>query len=152
MNIITKKLMGGGGNNLSFLLGLLVVLCSAQMAQAAKNWTGNKSGDFSNSGNWNGSSGRRYFRNSNLTGNKSDLIYLSKDVSETTNTGLCFYNVPERGYWRFHGQNKYTFDNSGNSSNYDQDLICIAYGGNGSSVRFYAINLKTRHLTIGGDT
>ena len=65
---------------------------------------------------------------------------------------MCFYDVPDRGYWRFQGQGQYTFDNSGSTSNYDQDLICIGYNGYDSSARFYAITLKTRHLTIGGDT
>ena len=120
-------------------------------AWAARNWTGSTDGDFSNSGNWNGSTGRRYFKNGNLTENKTDIIYLSRNVSESSHTGLCFYDVPDRGYWRFNGQNQYTFDNSGNTSNYDQDLICIGYNGYDSSARFYAITLKTRHLTIGGD-
>ena len=59
MNIIAKKLMGGG-NNLSFLLAAMVVLCSAQMAQAATDttWNGGTGGDKSspkelyNKDNW----------------------------------------------------------------------------------------------------
>ncbi len=135
------------------LAGMLAFALAVPTAQAARNWTGNTSSDFSNSNNWGGNnSGRRYFKKGNLTGNKKDFIYLSKDVTETSNTGLCFYDVPDRGYWRFQGQGQYTFDNSGSTSNYDQDLICIGYDGYSSSARFYAITLKTRHLTIGGDT
>ena len=135
---------------LGFLLAATLALGAATTAQAARNWTGNKDSNWATSGNWNGTSGRRYFKKGNLTGNKRDFIYLSANVTETSNTGLCFYDVPDRGYWRFQGQGQYTFDNSGNSSNYDQDLICIGYDGYNSSARFYAITLKTRHLTIGG--
>ena len=135
---------------LGFLLAATLALGAATTAQAARNWTGNENSNWATSGNWNGTSGRRYFKKGNLTGSKRDFIYLSADVTETSNTGLCFYDVPYRGYWRFQGQGQYTFDNSGNSSNYDQDLICIGYDGYNSSARFYAITLKTRHLTIGG--
>ena len=137
---------------LAAVLSFTLAFGAATTAEAARNWTGKESGDWATSGNWKGTSGRRYFKNGNLTGNKRDLIYLSANVTETSNTGLCFYDVPDRGYWRFQGQNQYTFDNSGSTSNYDQDLICIGYDGNDSSARFYAITLKTRHLTIGGDT
>ena len=52
MTILAKKLMGVG-NNLSFLLGMLVVLCSAQMAQAEDlRWTGAGNGDINNKDNW----------------------------------------------------------------------------------------------------
>ena len=135
---------------------LPLTLCVAMApapSWAAKYWTGNTSGNWQTSGNWNGTSGRRYFMKGQLKGNKSDLIYLSANVTESSNTGLCFAEVPNRGYWRLHGTvdgTTYTFDNSGNSSNYDQDLICIGYSGTGSSARFYGITLKTRHLTIGG--
>ena len=115
---------------------------AATTAEAARNWTGNKDSNWATSGNWNGTSGRRYFKKGNLTGSKRDFIYLSADVTETSNTGLCFYDVPDRGYWRFQGQNQYTFDNSGNTGkDYDQDLICIGYAGYGSSARFYAVTL-----------
>ena len=62
--------------------------------------------------------------------------YLSANVTETSNTGLCFYDVPDRGYWRFQGQHHYTFDNSSPSNNkdYDQDSICIGYAGAGVSL------------------
>ena len=44
MNIITKKLMGGG-NTLNYLLGAIVVFCSAQMVQAAdRYWKTDKIG------------------------------------------------------------------------------------------------------------
>ena len=152
MKNIIGAIRRGGGKTASYLLVAFFALAAAQSAWAAKNWTGNTSSDFSASGNWGGNnSGRRYFKKGNLTGEKRDFIYLSKDVTESSNTGLCFYDVPDRGYWRFQGQGQYTFDNSGNSSNYDQDLICIGYQGADSSARFYAITLKTRHLTIGGD-
>ena len=152
MRTIIGNIRRGRGRAVSYLLAAFFAFAAAQSAWAAKNWTGNKSSDFSNSSNWSGTTGRRYFKKGNLTGEKRDFIYLSKDVTETSNTGLCFYDVPDRGYWRFQGQGQYTFDNSGNSNNYDQDLICIGYDGTGSSARFYAITLKTRHLTIGGDT
>ena len=140
------------GSFFSFILSFIFSLGVAFTAEAAKNWTGKSGGSWNGSGNWSGSSGRRYFNKNNLSGDKSDIVFLSGNVTETKNTGLCFYHVPDSGYWRFHGQNQYTFDNSGNSSNYDQDLICIGYNGVGSTARFYAISLKTRHLTIGGDT
>lgn len=131
----------------------LFAFAAAQPARAAQTWSGNTDSNFSNSANWSGNgSGRRYIRTSTLTGNKLDLIYLTKNVTEKTNTGLCFQHFPERGYWRFQGQNQYAFDNSGNTgTDYDQDLVCIGYGGTDSAARFYAITLKTRHLTVGGD-
>ena len=134
-------------------LAAALALGAATTAEAARNWTGNKDSNWATSENWNGTSGRRYFKKGNLTGNKRDFIYLSANVTETSNTGLCFYDVPDRGYWRFQGQNQYTFDNSSPSNNkdYDVDSICIGYAGAGSSVRFYAVTLKTRHLTIGGN-
>ena len=137
-------------------IALAVALGLVQTAEAARNWTGNKSGDFSNNNNWSSTSGRRYFKKGNLTGGKSDLIYLSANVTERENTGLCFYDVPDRGYWRFHGSLNgtiYTFNNSDpkNGKDYDVDSICIGYSGNDSSVRIYAINLITRHLSVGGD-
>ena len=138
---------------------LPLTLCVAMApapSWAAQYWTGNTSGNWATSGNWNGTSGRRYFMKNQLKGKKSDLIYLSANVTESgSNTGLCFAEVPDRGYWRFHGTvngTTYTFDNSGSTKNYDTDLICIAYSGANSSARFYAINLNTRHLTIGGHT
>ena len=138
----------------SLCAALAAVICIAMtpsQSWAARYWTGDSNGNFSTSGNWGGNnSGRRYFMKNQLTGYKSDLIYLSANVTETKNTGLCFAAVPDRGYWRFQGQGQYTFDNSGNTSNYDQDLICIGYSGTSSSARFYAITLTTRHLTIGG--
>ena len=99
----------------------------APSAQAAKNWTGSSSGNFSTSGNWGGNnSGRRYFKKENLSGSKVDRIYLSANVTEKSSTGLCFDNVPDRGYWRLRSStpsNIYTFDNSGNTgTDYDQDL------------------------------
>jgi len=139
-----------GRKALGFLLAATLALGAATTAQAARNWTGNENSNWATSGNWNGTSGRRYFIKNQLTGDKNDLIYLSANVTETKNTGLCFAAVPDRGYWRFQGQGQYTFDNSGNTSNYDQDLICIGYSGTSSSARFYAITLTTRHLTIGG--
>ena len=52
MTILAKKLMGVG-NNLSFLLGVMIVLCSAQMAQAEDlRWTGAGNGDINNKDNW----------------------------------------------------------------------------------------------------
>ena len=139
----------------SFCAALAAAICIAMVPSqswAARNWTGNKDSNWATSGNWNGTSGRRYFKKGNLTGSKRDFIYLSANVTEVSNTGLCFYDVPDRGYWRFQGQNQYTFDNSGNTGkDYDQDLICIGYAGYGSSARFYAVTLKTRHLTIGGN-
>ncbi|MBO7683329.1 MAG: hypothetical protein J6T51_01210 [Kiritimatiellae bacterium] len=134
-------------------IAALCVALAPTPSWAAKYWTGNTSGNWQTSGNWNGTSGRRYFMKGQLKGNKSDLIYLSANVTESSNTGLCFAEVPNRGYWRLHGTvdgTTYTFDNSGNTGNYDQDLICIGYSGTGSSARFYGITLKTRHLTIGG--
>ncbi len=97
---------------LGFLLAATLALGAATTAQAARNWTGNENSNWATSGNWNGTSGRRYFKKGNLTGSKRDFIYLSADVTETSNTGLCFYDVPDRGYWRFQGQGQYTFDNS----------------------------------------
>jgi len=140
----------------SFCAALAAAICIAMVPSqswAARYWTGNKDSNWATSGNWTSTSGRRYFRKGNLTGEKRDFIYLSANVTETSNTGLCFYDVPDRGYWRFQGQNQYTFDNSSPSNNkdYDQDSICIGYAGAGSSVRFYAVTLKTRHLTIGGN-
>ena len=142
-----------GRKALGFLLAATLALGAATTAQAARNWTGNKDSNWATSENWNGTSGRRYFKKGNLTGSKRDFIYLSANVTETSNTGLCFYDVPDRGYWRFQGQGQYTFDNSSPSNNkdYDVDSICIGYAGAGSSVRFYAVTLKTRHLTIGGN-
>ena len=102
----------------TFCAALAATICIAMMpapSWAARNWTGNKDSNWATSGNWNGTSGRRYFKKGNLTGNKRDFIYLSANVTETSNTGLCFYDVPDRGYWRFQGQNQYTFDNSGNT-------------------------------------
>ena len=138
---------------LGFLLAAAIALGAATTAEAARNWTGNKDSNWATSGNWSDTKGRRYFKKGNLTGEKRDFIYLSANVTETSNTGLCFYDVPDRGYWRFQGQNQYTFDNSSPSNNkdYDVDSICIGYAGAGSSVRFYAVTLKTRHLTIGGN-
>ena len=146
----TRKIWG---RSLDAFLAAVLVFGAATTAQAAQVWTGNSGGNWATSGNWSGNnSGRRYFRKSGLSGDNSDIIYLSANVTETSHTGLCFSSVPDSGYWRFHGQNKYTFDNSGKTgTDYDQDLICIGYGGAGSSARFYAITLKTRHLTVGGD-
>ena len=142
----------GGTRVVASAMLSLSMVAAAQSAWAAKNWTGNKSSDFSTSGNWSGSSGRRYFWKSNLTGECKDFIFLSKSITETSNTGLCFGDVPDSGYWRFQGLGKYTFANSGNTgTDYDQDLVCIGYGGTGSKVRFYAVTLNTRHLTVGGD-
>ncbi len=153
MKTKTGKILMGGKTVVS-LLAVVLALGAATTAEAAKNWTGSSSGNFSTSGNWGGNnSGRRYFKKENLSGNKIDRIYLSANVTETSNTGLCFDNVPDRGYWRLRSStpsNIYTFDNSGNSSDYDQDLICIGYEGRGSSAHFYGIKLKTRHLTVGG--
>ena len=98
------------GKSLTCLAAAFAALATGS-AWAARNWTGNIDGDFSKSGNWNGSAGRRYFKNDNLTGSKADIIYLSRNVSESSNTGLCFYDVPSCGYWRFNGQNQFTFDN-----------------------------------------
>ena len=146
------------GKVAAFVLAGALALGLAPSAQAAKNWTGSSNGNFSTSGNWSGNNaGRRYFTKNNLAGSKVDRIYLSANVTETSNTGLCFYNVPDRGYWRFrsdHASSIRTFDNSGvaDKYNYDQDLVCIGYNGTGSSVRFYGVNLKTRHLTVGGHT
>ena len=145
----TSKIQGG---KIAAFLAAVLVFGAATTVQAAQVWTGNSGGNWATSGNWNGTTGRRYIRKSGLSGDKSDIIYLSANVTETSHTGLCFSYVPDSGYWRFHGQNKYTFDNSGKTgTDYDQDLICIGYGGAGSSARFYAITLKTRHLTVGGD-
>ncbi len=146
----TRKIWG---RSLAAFLAAVLVFGAVTTVQAAQVWTGNSGGNWATSGNWSGNnSGRRYIRKGGLTGDKSDIIYLSANVTETSNTGLCFSYVPDSGYWRFHGQNKYTFDNSGKTgTDYDQDLICIGYGGGGSSARFYAITLKTRHLTVGGD-
>ena len=145
----TRKIWG---HSLDAFLAAVLVFGAATTVQAAQVWTGNSGGNWATSGNWNGTTGRRYIRKSGLSGDKSDIIYLSANVTETSHTGLCFSYVPDSGYWRFHGQNKYTFDNSGKTgTDYDQDLICIGYGGGGSSARFYAITLKTRHLTVGGD-
>ena len=134
-------------------LAAVLALGAATTAEAARNWTGNIDSNWATSGNWSDTKGRRYFKKGNLTGSKRDFIYLSANVTETSNTGLCFYDVPDRGYWRFQGQNQYTFDNSSPSNNkdYDVDSICIGYAGYGSSARFYAVTLKTRHLTIGGN-
>ena len=123
----------------SFCAALAAAICIAMVPSqswAARYWTGNKDSNWATSGNWTSTSGRRYFRKGNLTGEKRDFIYLSANVTETSNTGLCFYDVPDRGYWRFQGQNQYTFDNSSPSNNkdYDQDSICIGYAGAGVSL------------------
>ena len=154
----TRSIKSRCGKVAAFVLAGALALAFVPSAQAAKNWTGSSNGNFSTSGNWGGNnSGRRYFTKNNLAGSKVDRIYLSANVTETSNTGLCFYNVPDRGYWRFrsdHASSIRTFDNSGvaDKYNYDQDLVCIGYNGTGSSVRFYGVNLKTRHLTVGGHT
>ena len=142
------------GRVAAFALAGALALGLAPSAQAARNWNGSSTGNWATSGNWTGTTGRRYFKKENLSGSKVDRIFLSANVTETKNTGLCFDNVPDRGYWRLRSANPsniYTFDNSGNTgSDYDQDLICIGYAGKGSSAHFYGIKLKTRHLTVGG--
>ena len=73
MNIIAKKLMGGG-NTLSYLLGIVVVLCSAHIAQAAYAiyWKGGK-GSEENPVNiystsvWTGSAGSTTWSGENIS-------------------------------------------------------------------------------------
>lgn len=129
-------------------LAAAFALGAATTAEAARYWTGNTSSKWSESKNWSGSTGRRYFFNNQLTGEKRDYAYLAGDVTESI--GVCFGNVPSSGWWRFQGQGQYSYNNSGGSA-YDNGLICIGYSGQSSSVRFHAITITTKNLTVGGD-
>ena len=83
-------------------VALAVAFCAATTAEAARNWNGSASGNFSNNSNWSSTSGRRYFRNGNLSGEKITRIYLSGNVTEKDNSGLCFDTPPTSSptYWR----------------------------------------------------
>ncbi len=136
-------------------VALAVALGLVQTAEAARNWTGSASGNFSNNNNWSSTSGRRYFRNGNLTGEKITRIYLSGNVTESSNSGLCFDTPPTSSptYWRFRSETKdtiYTYNNSGGAA-YDTGILCVGYSGRNSKARFYAVNFNTRNFTIGGD-
>ena len=67
-------------------LAAVLALGAATTAEAARNWTGNKDSNWATSGNWSDTKGRRYFKKGNLTGEKRDFIYLSANVTETSNT------------------------------------------------------------------
>ena len=135
---------------------LALALGVATTAEAARNWTGAESGKFQTSGNWGSeTSGRRYFKNGNLDGYKITRIYLSGDVTESSNSGLCFDTPPTSSptYWRFRSETKdtiYTYNNSGGSA-YDTGILCVGYDGRSSKARFYAVTFNTRNFTIGGD-
>ena len=138
-------------------VALAVALGLVYTAEAARNWTGYKNEEFSESNNWSGNgSGRRYFRNWLLDGMKITKIHLTKDVTEKSgNAGLCFDTPPNSSpaYWRFGSSSKdtiYTYDNSGATA-YDTATVSIGFGGDSSKARFYAVNFKTKNLTIGGD-
>lgn len=136
-------------------VALAVALFAVTTAEAARNWTGKESGKFQTSGNWSDTKGRRYFKDGNLTGYLITRIYLSGNVTESSNSGLCFDTPPTSSptYWRFRSETKdtiYTYDNSGGKA-YDTGILCVGYSGRSSKARFYAVNFNTRNFTIGGD-
>ena len=138
-------------HRLAAVLSLALAFCAATTAEAARYWKGDGSNNqFGNSGNWNGTSGRRYFFKDQLTGKKYDTICVAANNSDSI--GLCFGNVPDSGVWSLNGYQDgtiHTLNNSG-GSDWDNGLICVGYSGQSSKALFYAANLKTRHFTIGG--
>ena len=142
------------GKVAAFALAGSLAFGLAPSAQAARYWIGNKSSNFTESKNWDGTTGRRYFYANKLTGEARQWMYLNGDVTETKNCGMCFATVPSSGYWHFRSDAKSsirTYNNSGGSA-YDNGIFCIGYSGANSKVRLHAINITTRNLTIGGDT
>ena len=134
---------------------------AAMPAQAAIYWKGSSSSSWGTSGNWSGSDGRTYFFKSQNP--SRDMSYLNKDYTGSFKWpsggnayyhGLCFGENPTSGPWRLHGTvsgTTYSFDNSGGAA-YNTGIICVGYDGQSSRARFYAINLKCKNFTIGGDT
>ena len=154
MKITARKRVGVETCSFALLATFALALGLAPSAQAARYWTGNSSSQFTASGNWDGTTGRRYFYANKLKGSARQWMWLGEDVTESSNSGLCFATVPSSGYWHFRSNAKnsiHTYNNSAGKA-YDTGWVAIGYKGDNSKVRLHAINITTRNLTIGGDT
>ena len=126
---------------LSFILAVVFALGAATTAEAAIYWTGAKSAQWKDTGNWTGSSGYLYFNSDNTknwnmewSGNLTKFTYIAsnyKSLYFSAGTPEKPFNLNGKGFY---------YNNSGGTS--AQSILSL--GGNTAALWFYNGTLKTK--------